>query len=225
MRRGLFCGRRCDKISPCTECVHLVVARYFSRGTTLFGSRLDVFVIQTLSSFGVQLSLWIDTVLGIIRSIRPEHVIPKHGVLAVVALRNPVMNVVCLRVEDGHHAEQRKGKIKTGVVPPGKNAADTQKQEDGNNVQLETNTASVQKDCPQMVVFSEGELDRMHVDRIVGGTTGCLLVVVVFVDERIHRLDVKEPMQDGVEKVVDKVQGRKRQYYCFQREILGLERP
>ncbi len=84
---------------------------------------------------------------------------------------------------------------------------------------------TAQEDCPEMVVFSESELHGMNIDGIVGGTTGSLLDVMVFVNEGVYCPYVKKAVQASVEKVVDKEQDGNRHQHCFQREITFVERP
>lgn len=115
-----------------------------------------------------------------------------------------MMNIVGLGIINGH-AEQRKAEIKTSVVQPGKNSADRQEEKSANNMDPHVHDPAKQKECPQMIVFSEGKLDRVNVNGIVGGPTGCLLVVMVFVNERINCLYVEKPMQKSVEKIIDNV--------------------
>lgn len=85
--------------------------------------------------------------------------------------------------------------------------------------------ATAQENCPQVVVFTEGELDGMDVDSIVRGTTGGLLDVVVFVNEWIHRPNVEKSVQQCVEKVVHDKEDRNRHQDCFQCKVTLVKGP
>jgi hypothetical protein len=41
---------------------------------------------------------WLDSIFGIVGSIRSDYVIPKHGVLSVIGLWNPMMYIVCFGI-------------------------------------------------------------------------------------------------------------------------------
>ena len=84
---------------------------------------------------------------------------------------------------------------------------------------------TAQEDSPQMVVFSESELHGMNIDGIVSGTTGSLLYVMVFVNERVYRPYVKKPVQASIEKVVHKEEDRDRHQHCLEREITFVKSP
>ena len=60
---------------------------------------LNLFWYPHLASSGIQLGSWIDSIVRIVIPERTEYPIPQHGVLAVVRLRNPVVDIVVLRVE------------------------------------------------------------------------------------------------------------------------------
>lgn len=81
------------------------------------------------------------------------------------------------------HTEYFEGKIKPCMVPSRKNAANRQKKKRSQYVHSKISNTTAQKDGPQVVVFSESELDRMNIDSIVSSTTGSLLDMMVLMNE------------------------------------------
>lgn len=52
-----------------------------------------------------------------------------------------------------------------------------------------------------MVVLSKDVFNGVYIDSILVGPTGCLLRMMVLVNESIDSLDVKRPVQCGVEEI------------------------
>lgn len=164
-------------------------------------------MVVALSGFGVQLCLGVDAIVWVVGTIGSKDIVPEHGVLPVVALGNPMVDIVGLGIVNGH-SQYLEGEIESGVVQARENPTQRQKEESAHNVEFKVHHSAVQKDSEQVVVFTEGELDGMDIDGIDGGSAGCLLYVVVFVDERVQCLNVKKSVQECVEEIIDNVQRR-----------------
>lgn len=62
----------------------------------------------------------------------------------------------------------------------------------------------------------------MDIDGIDIGATGCLLMVVVLVNEPINSLNVQEPVQYGVEKVVNDKERHQSKHSVGGRKLLDV---
>ena len=61
-----------------------------------------------------------------------------------------------------------------------------------------------------MIVFSQEVFNGVDINCIDTGSTGCLLMMMMFVYTTIYGFDVQCPMEDGVEKVVNYKDDRQR---------------
>ena len=61
--------------------------------------------------------------------------VPKNNVLSIVALGDPVVNIVCLGIKD-FDSKQRKDNVVTGVVDAGQETPKSDKQQTTANVDL-----------------------------------------------------------------------------------------
>jgi hypothetical protein len=79
--------------------------------------------------------------------ISSKYVIPKHGVLSIVGLRNAVVDIVGFGIKD-FDAEERNDNVKARVIQSSRDATYHQKQEYTQNMNLKVTGRTTQKQGP-----------------------------------------------------------------------------
>mmetsp|Transcript_81225 Transcript_81225/g.159414 ORF Transcript_81225/g.159414 Transcript_81225/m.159414 type:complete len:121 (+) Transcript_81225:123-485(+) len=119
--------------------------------------------------------------------------IPKHGILSIIALWNPMMYIMGFGIINGI-SQDGKDNIIAGMVPSSQDSTNGQKEKNRQGMNLKVKDPTTQKQRPEMIVFSQDIFYGVYIDGIFIGTTGCLLGMMMFVNETINGLDMKGPM-------------------------------
>ena len=104
------------------------------------------------------------------------------------------------------------------MVNAGQNPSQGQEDERSHAVQWRTYCGGPKPHGPQMIVLAQHKFNGVDIDGIHVGATGCLLNVMVFVNEWIHGLKVQTPVQQavyGVEQNVQTGNGQQRVGDCY----------
>ena len=99
-----------------------------------------------------------------------KNLVPEHCVLSIVRLRNTMVDIVGLGVED-HDAKGGKFNIEAGMIPSSKDASNTKEKNCRKRVDLKVEIATAKVHREQMIVLSQKELQWVNINGVMVGTT------------------------------------------------------
>ena len=140
--------------------------------------------------------------------------IPKHNVLTVITLWDAMVDIVHFGIVQGD-SKERNDLVVASMVKTCQDTTNSEKQDTCYNMDLKSKSVTTQVERQQMIVLSEEKLNGVNIHRINVGSTGRLLVMVMFVYVSINSLNVQRPVKNCVKEVVHNIQTRKWQQ-CVQ---------